>query len=203
MSDSESNPGADTPPENVVPASAPARIVRCFACGASNPLHDGVVRLQCRACSKAIDLDDYKVEGVMSRGIATHGNVLIERDSRYHGPKLVCSRLEVRGKLDAAFSCEELILSRNATLGATGFANDALVETGARATARLGLTARHMVLKGVLDVPEVRVEGRLVIKKGGSLNARIQARGLVVEPGARFEGDVEILSGHDAGHGFL
>jgi cytoskeletal protein CcmA (bactofilin family) len=183
---------------SVVPESAPARLIRCFACGASNPLLDGVVRLECRSCHKPIDLDHYKIEGTVSRLIATHGNVVIERESRYHGPRLVCTRLEVKGSLDAPFQCEELILSRNASISAAGFASEVTVETGARAHIAKPLTARHVTLRGQLNVPSLRVEGRLVVCKGVQLACPLHVRSLLIEAGARYEGDVTILAPHDS-----
>ncbi len=151
------------------------------------------VSVACPACGRAIDVDSYEIDTVFTRQITTHGEVLVGLRGRYQGPGIRAKRITVYGTLDAQFECEELILGKIAQLGVPGKFRMLSVVAGSRVVLEKPMEVEEARIFGHLEIPKLRVRGRVTVGRGGELLGRVEAESVLVEPGGKFDGDVEIL----------
>jgi hypothetical protein len=169
------------------------RVVACFQCGLRVALDQEVVSLVCPFCGLTIETGAFDVAGPQTRGICTHGPVVIHTRAKYEGPKLIAGRLEVQGVLGSAYVCEELVLGRLAQLKHAGEQQALRVLPGGRVELSFPLRTVDARIGGVLEIPAFEVLGTLYLPRGGALIAKtVQAGGLIVEKGARLECDLDV-----------
>ena len=167
-------------------------IVECFDCKRKQEVSGAASSTNCPACSAHIDLRDYKITTAFSRAIKTRGAVHLTAKGELSSTTVTCTSALIEGKLRGNLECVD-----TATINYSG-------KIGGRLKARLVILERRsevqffrrvrvgsIEIKGRM-VGEVIAEGVVNIHKTGSLDGNVTAKGISVEKGGNFSGQLVI-----------
>jgi len=168
------------------------RDITCFDCAAVQTVSSSSTSSICPQCSAYIDLSDFKINTAFSRMIQTQGTVTIGAKADITSSKVACREAYLQGKLRGNLFC-------------TGTAN---VKWKGKISG--SLEAKHIVIAKRSELEFVRtvkaksieiagkvsanlqVDGTVKITKRGWLEGTVHAKGIVVEKGGVFLGELVI-----------
>ena len=168
------------------------RSVACFDCGARQEVVRTATSCSCKTCGAYIDLQDFKIVNGFSRTIQTAGSILITPKGDLNSAKAVCGAADLRGPMRGNLIC-------------TG---EVAVKFKGRITGALESDTLHILKKSLTEfvrpvrAREVRIEGEMsgrilasgtvYIAKSGRMSGAIFARGINIERGGVFQGELNI-----------
>ncbi len=167
-------------------------VIECFECKAKQEISSAASSTICPACSRHIDLKDYKVATSFSRIIRTHGEVHITAKGDLSSTTVVCRSATIEGKLRGGLHCAE-----TATIDMTGkipgqlVASHVVVERRAVVQFFRTVRVKTIEIRGKMT-GEIIADGVVVIHKTGSLDGDVTARAISVEKGGMFSGQLVI-----------
>ena len=168
------------------------RDITCFDCAAVQTVSNSSTSSICPQCSAYIDLSDFKIKTAFSRMVQTQGTVTIGSKADVTSSKIACREAYIEGKIRGNLLC-------------TG---TAYVKWKGKISG--SIEAKHLVVVKRSEVEFVRpvnvkpaeisgkvsatlhVDGTVKITKRGWLQGSVYARGIVVEKGGVFSGELII-----------
>ncbi|MCX6967144.1 MAG: polymer-forming cytoskeletal protein [Verrucomicrobia bacterium] len=168
------------------------RQITCFDCAAVQTVSSSSSSSICPQCSAYIDLSDFKINTVYSRVIQTQGTVTIDSKADVTSSKVACREAYVKGKLRGNLLCTGTAhIKWKGKI--TGSLEASHIEIAKRSEVEFVRTvkARSMEIAGKVSA-NLQVEGTVKITKRGRLDGTIYAKGIVVEKGGIFLGELVI-----------
>lgn len=178
-----------------VEVSESLKTVHCFSCESSQAIVSDVIHVNCEKCGKPIDLSDYSIETLYSRGIQTNGEVFISPRGKYQGPPLRARRLVVQGIVEGTFECDELVLGKVAHLAGKGRAKSVIISAGARLRFldfSQCVKTSSLRIEGHFEVELLKLKGEVIVGKSGVLVGNVEVSRFQVEKGGNFEGKLSV-----------
>ncbi len=178
----------------------PPREVTCFECGHTFTAVREAQSSQCPKCSGYVSLRDYEIDEPWNRRIQTRGDVTILKNGVVTGVTVQCHHLTVLGELAGSVDCSgDLAIRSHGKILGKVHCRELRVERGARVEFLSPVTARSARIDGHVR-GQITCDGLITLEKRAHLQGLVRAEGLVVKPGAKHTGTIEIVR-PSAGHG--
>jgi cytoskeletal protein CcmA (bactofilin family) len=171
------------------------RKVACLECGAELQVPVSAETSMCKTCGKYVDLRDYRIANAVSRNFRTHGAFIVEPKGYVFNTEAIVAEAVIKGRFLGKLTAE-----RSLTIHSTAEIK------GTFTAGRLIIPAQnHFRWPDSLKVGSAEISGELaadviaadtvIVRASGLLFGNVQARNLVVEPGAVVVGAMRIGEG--------
>jgi cytoskeletal protein CcmA (bactofilin family) len=175
-------------------AGRKTREITCFDCGAVQTVSSSSSSSLCPQCSAYIDLSDFKINAAFSRLIQTQGTVTLGAKADVTSSKVACREALIKGKLRGNLLCTDTAtIKYKGKISGAVEANKLIIARGSNVEFVRPVKARHVEISGTVSA-NLHVDGTVKIAKRGRLEGNVQARGIVVEKGGIFLGELTIGS---------
>jgi cytoskeletal protein CcmA (bactofilin family)/Zn finger protein HypA/HybF involved in hydrogenase expression len=187
-----------TPPQRsllmrILNPTKPPREVSCFTCGHAYSAIAEAQSSQCPKCSGYVSLLDYEINEPWNRRIQTCGDVIIQKSGIVSGVPLQCHHLTVLGELAASAECSgDLIIRSHGKIPGKIHCRRLRVEKGVRVEFLHPVTASSAVIDGKVR-GQISCTGTVTLAKRAHLQGLVQTSSLIIKPGAKHSGTVEII----------
>jgi len=172
----------------------PPREVICFACHHSFKAIAEAQSSQCPKCGGYVSLIDHDITGHSNTRIQTRGNVIIRKTGSLSGVTVRCHHLTVLGGLSAAAECSgDVVIRSSGKIPGTIQCRHLRVEKGARVEFLSPVTAATATIDGEVR-GQISCSGAVTLEKRAQLHGLVRTSSLVVKPGAKHTGTVEMLN---------
>lgn len=174
------------------------RDISCFKCGAAQTISSSAKSSLCPHCSTYLDLTDFKIKTAYSRSIETQGMVYITSKGDVTSANIACGEAYVYGKLRGNLTCSgETHLKLKGKFNGSLDVNKLIIERRSEIEALRPIKARSVEVAGTIT-GRFQVNGTLTITKKGRLEGSVVAKGINIEKGGVFLGDLTIGHGEMA-----
>ncbi len=172
----------------------PPRDIRCFTCSHSYTTVAEAQSSQCPKCSGYISLVDYDITDNWNRRIQTCGDVVIQKSGTVTGVTVQCHNLTVLGELAGSVECSgDLIIRSNGKIIGKVTCKNLRVEKGARVEFLNPVSATTAFIDGNVR-GQIFCTGSITLEKRAQLQGLVRASSLVVKPGAKHIGTIEMVT---------
>ena len=168
------------------------KVVSCFECGTRQEVVRTATSSSCKTCGSYIDLQDFKITGGFSKAIQTAGNIEITPKGDLNSAKAICGSADVRGPMRGHLVCtgEMNVRYRGRVTG--GIETDVLrVAKKSKVEFVRPIRAREAHIEGEMS-GRILASGTVHIAKSGFFSGTIYARGIDIERGGEFQGELNI-----------
>jgi len=168
------------------------RQITCFDCAAVQTVSSSSSSSICPHCSAYIDLSDFKINTVFSRVIQTQGTVVIDSKADVTSSKVACREAHLKGKLRGNLLCTGTahIKWKGKITGSLEAGHIAIAKRSEVEFVRT-VKAKSIEIAGKV-LANLQVDGTVKIAKRGRLEGTVHAKGIVVEKGGIFLGELVI-----------
>lgn len=167
-------------------------VIECFDCKRKQEVNGAATSTSCPSCSVHIDLRDYKITTAFSRTIKTHGAVHLTAKGDLSSTAVTCTSALIEGKLRGNLECvQTATINYNGKIAGRLKARQVIIERRSDIQFFRRLRVGSIEIKGRM-IGEVIAEGVVNIHKTGSLDGNVTARGISVEKGGNFSGQLII-----------
>lgn len=168
------------------------RKITCFDCGTELEVAPSAESTMCKRCSSYVDLKDYQITSAVSKNFKTKGRFVVEPKGYVFNTEALVGDAVLKGRFLGKLNAENsLTIYSSAEI------------RGSFKTGRLIIPAEnHFRWKETLKVVsaeiggelanDLQAEGTVVLKSTARMFGDLQARNLVVEPGAVVVGQLRI-----------
>lgn len=172
----------------------PPRETSCFECGAPITALGDAQSSQCPKCGSYISLEDFHIEEAWNRRIKTRGDVKILKSGSIAGASVRCHHLTILGSLSGSVECsgDLIIRSHGKIIGAVSCRN-LRIEKGARVEFLNPVKAVTARIDGEVH-GQISCTGSVTLEKRAQLHGLVRTTSLVVKPGAKHNGRIEMVS---------
>ncbi len=171
----------------------PPREIRCFTCGYSYTTVAEAQSSQCPKCSGYISLIDYEITEPWNRRIQTCGDVIIQKTGSVTGVTLQCHNLTVLGELAGSVECSgDLIIRSHGKIIGKVTCRNLRVEKGAKVEFLNPVNAATAFIDGSVR-GQISCTGAVTLEKRAHLQGLVRTTSLVVKPGAKHTGTIEMI----------
>ncbi|MEI7912602.1 MAG: polymer-forming cytoskeletal protein [Verrucomicrobiota bacterium] len=170
----------------------PPREISCFDCGHHYTAAAEAQSSQCPRCCCYVSLLDYVIDGPWNRRIQTRGNVVILKSGSVSGCAVQCHHLSVLGELGSAVDCSgDLTFRGHGKVMGTVKCQHLRIQRGARVEFFHPVTATTATIAGHVR-GQIFCAGAVTLEKRARLQGFIRAAAIIVKPGAKHTGTLEI-----------
>jgi cytoskeletal protein CcmA (bactofilin family) len=167
-------------------------IVQCFECGAKQEISDAASSTICPACSRHIDLRDYKITTSFSRIIRTHGQIHVTSRGDLSSTNLACRSALIEGRLRGNLDCAgPVTIAVSGKIPGRISAHHLLIERKAEVQFFRRVRVKSVEIRGHMT-GEIVAETAVIIHRGASLEGNVTAKAITVEKGGIFSGQLII-----------
>ena len=168
------------------------REITCFDCGAVQTVSSSSTSSICPQCSAYIDLSDFKINSAFSRMIQTQGMVTIGASADVTSSKVACREALVQGKLRGNLFCTNTatVKYKGKISGSVEARNIVVAKRSEVEFVRV-VKAKSMEIAGTVSA-NLHIDGIVKITKHGRLEGTVHSKGIVVEKGGIFLGELVI-----------
>ena len=171
----------------------PPREITCFSCGFSYTTVGDAQSSQCPKCSGYISLLDYEINEHWNRRIQTCGDVTIQKSGVVSGVTLQCHNLIVLGELAGSVECSgDLIIRSHGKIIGKVTCRNLRVEKGAKVEFLNPVHAATAFIDGQVR-GQISCTGAVTLEKRAHLQGLVRTTSLVVKPGAKHSGTIEMV----------
>lgn len=172
----------------------PPREVICFGCSHTFSAIAEAQSSQCPKCGSYVSLIDYDIDEPWNRRIQTRGNVIIQKSGSVTGTTVRCHHLTVLGELAGSVECSgDLVIRSHGRIIGTVQCRHLRIEKGARVEFMNPVTATTATIDGQVR-GQISCTGAITLQKRAQLHGFVKTSSLVVKPGARHTGTIEMVS---------
>ena len=177
-------------------ATETSRTIECFECQAQQSISSAAKSSICPHCSAYIDLRDFKITAAFARNIQTQGSVIVASRGNLTSAKILCASAHIHGKMHGNLFCTGTthVKLKGQVFGSVQ-SQHLLIEKGADVEfvrpAKVGSAEIHGKVSA-----RINAEGVVTIRKTGALEGTVYARGITVDQGGIFHGEL-FIGGHD------
>jgi cytoskeletal protein CcmA (bactofilin family) len=168
------------------------REITCFDCGAVQTVSSSSSSSLCPHCSAYIDLSDFKINAAYSRLIQTQGTVVIGSKADVTSSKVACREALVKGRLRGNLFCTGGALFKYKGK-VSGSVEARHIEIAKRSEVEFvrAVKAKTMEISGKIS-GNLQIAGTVTITKHGWVEGTVRAKGIVIEKGGVFLGELVI-----------
>ena len=178
----------------MVKPAKPPREITCFNCSASYTVLGDAQSSQCPKCGSYISLEDYEINEVYNRRIQTRGDVKILKRGSITGSTVKCHHLTVLGELAGSVECSgDLIIRSHGKIIGTVVCRNLRIEKGAKVEFLNPVKAETARIDGEVH-GQISCSGSVTLEKRAQLHGLVRTTSLVVKPGAKHSGMIEMVS---------
>ncbi len=171
------------------------RSIRCHECGHTHTVPPPTPFTQCPACGTGIELRDITITTHSTRIVQTRGTVHIEKDGFLNATRVDCGHAVVEGRIAGRVTCEGTLRLRGEGLCRALIRTRRLfIDRGGPLRFTSTIYAEEIILRCPVEA-DIVCAGRLHIGRHGALEGQVFARGMTVDKGGAYSGDVEISPG--------
>lgn len=172
----------------------PPRLTSCFECSHPFEALGNAQSSQCPKCGSYVSLLDYEIGENWNRNIQTRGDVKILKSGTIAGASVRCHDLIVLGDLNGTVECsgDLVIRSHGKIIGAVQ-CRHLRVEKGARVEFLNPVKAGSASIDGQVR-GQIHCTGVVTLQKRAQLDGLVRTTSLVVKPGARHNGVIEVVN---------
>jgi cytoskeletal protein CcmA (bactofilin family) len=171
----------------------PPREITCFTCGHHYKAIAEAQSSQCPKCSGYASLIDYQITEPWNRRIQTCGDVIIQKTGSVSGTTVQCHNLTVIGELAGSVECTgDLVIRSHGRIIGKVHCRNLRVEKGARVEFLHPVTADSAYIDGNVR-GQISCAGTVTLEKRAQLQGLVRTTSLVVKPGAKHTGSIEII----------
>lgn len=175
------------------PAKPPREVI-CFTCGNTFRTIAEAQSSQCPKCGGYVSLLDYDINEPWNRRIQTRGNVVIQKTGSVSGVTLRCHHLTVLGELAGSVECSgDLVIRSHGRIVGTVQCRNLRIEKGARVEFLNPVQAVTATIDGQVR-GQISCSGAVVLEKRALLHGFVRTSSLVVRPGAKHTGTIEMVT---------
>ncbi len=166
--------------------------VQCFKCGAKQTVTSAAKSTFCPKCTRYIDLRDHKIAAPFSRNIETQGTIHVTAKGDLGSSRASCRDAVIQGRLRGNLFCsgEALFKMKGRVNGAIDAAL-LIVEKKSDVEFLRPVKVRAAEIRGK-TFARITSEGLVTITKSGWLEGVVHAKGITVEKGGIFSGELYI-----------
>jgi cytoskeletal protein CcmA (bactofilin family)/predicted RNA-binding Zn-ribbon protein involved in translation (DUF1610 family) len=192
-------PKPSTPPQRsflmrLLNPAKPPREAACFACGHEFTAIAEAQSSQCPKCGAYVSLLDHDITAHWNRRIQTRGNVIIQKTGSVIGVPIACHHLTVLGNLSGSVDCSgDLIIRSHGKITGDIRCRNLRIEKGARVEFLNPVTAVTATIDGQVR-GQISCTGAVVLQKRAQLHGFVRTASLVVKPGAKHTGTIEMVN---------
>ncbi len=189
---------APTPPRSLLrrllhPAKPPREVI-CFNCSHVFKAIAEAQSSQCPKCSGYVSLLDYQIADHWNRRIETRGNVVIQKTGSVSGTTVRCHDLTVLGGLSGSVECSgDLVIRSHGKIVGNVRCRSLRVEKGAHVEFLNPVTATTASIDGEVR-GQISCTGEVVLQKRALLHGLVRTSSLIVKPGAKHTGTIELVN---------
>ena len=178
----------------MVKPGKPPRQIKCFECDAAFTVLGDAQSSQCPKCGSYISLEDYEISEVYNRRIQTRGDVKIHKKGSITGSTIKCHHLTVLGELAGSVECSgDLIIRSHGKIIGTVVCRNLRIEKGAKVEFLNPVKAETARIDGEVH-GQISCTGSVTLEKRAKLHGLVRTTSLVVKPGAKHSGMIEMVS---------
>ncbi len=167
-------------------------VARCFECPGKREVPKNATSTICPLCGAYIDLQDYKIVGTYSRSIRTRGDLIITNKGDLNSNRVICQTASVQGHLRGALTgATDVRIKLKGKLSGSIEAPLVVIDKSSEVECVRPIRADLVEVYGVISA-RIISNGKVVVKRGGSLRGAVNARSFVVDKGGQFYGDLSI-----------
>ena len=171
-------------------------VARCFECPGKREVPKNATSTICPLCGAYIDLQDYKIVGTYSRSIRTRGNVLITPKGDLNSNRAICESALVQGHMRGAVTgATDVLIKLKGKLSGSIEAPLVIIDKKSEVECVRPIRADLVEVYGIISA-RIISNGKVVVKRGGSLRGAVNARSFIVDKGGEFYGDLSIGQTH-------
>jgi len=168
------------------------RDITCFDCAAVQTVSSSSTSSICPQCSAYIDLSDFKINTAFSRMIQTQGTVTIGSKADVTSSKVACREAYLQGKLRGNLFCTGTAnVKWKGKISGSLEAKHIVIAKRSELEFIRTVKARSIEIAGKVSA-NLQVDGTVKITKRGWLEGTVHAKGIVVEKGGVFLGELVI-----------
>jgi len=177
------------------PVEAPRerRRVSCFECKAELEVPLSAESTMCKRCSGYVDLKDYLINQAVSKNFKTKGSFVVEAKGYVFNTEAIVGEAVIKGRFHGKLAAERLTIYSTAEIKGAFSASRLIVPAANYFRWKDPIRIGSGEIAGEL-VADVRAEGTVVLKSTARLFGNMEARGVVVEPGAVVVGNLRITA---------
>jgi cytoskeletal protein CcmA (bactofilin family)/predicted RNA-binding Zn-ribbon protein involved in translation (DUF1610 family) len=166
--------------------------ITCFHCSATQTVNSSAKSSSCPQCGVYIDLTDFKVKETVNRTIETQGQLHVTSKGDVTSSIVSCRDAYIEGKVRGNLLCtgETRIKLKGKLMGAID-TKQLTIEKRSDVEAMRVLKAKSVTVKGKLAA-RLQVDGTVTVEKKGWLEGSVVAKGIKVEKGGIFVGELII-----------
>lgn len=174
-----------------LPPSGP-KFVSCFECGTGQEVPRSATSCSCRSCGAYLDLQDVKIVGAFSRSVRTAGRIYVTSRGDMNSTRAICGSAEIRGILRGNLTClGEMRIKYKGKLPG-GIETKVLhILKGSDLDFFRPIHAAEVVVEGDMK-GRIIATGTVRITKTGSITGALFARGISIDRGGEFHGEMSI-----------
>ena len=178
--------------------SKPPREVVCFGCSHTFSAIAEAQSSQCPKCGSYVSLIDFEIDGPWNRRIETRGNVVIQKGGSVSGTTVRCHHLTVLGELAGSVECSgDLVIRSHGRIIGNVQCRHLRVEKGSRVEFLNPVTATTATIDGEVR-GQISCSGAITLQKRARLHGLVRTSSLVVKPGAKHTGTIEMINAVEA-----
>lgn len=192
----QSTPPTDTRPFwlKLVNPGKPPRHTTCFECGAPFSALGDAQSSQCPKCGSYISLESFEIDYAHNRRIQTRGDVRILKKGSISGATVKCHHLTVLGELSGSVECSgDLVIRNHGKIIGTVVCRNLRIEKGAKVEFLNPVRADTASIDGEVH-GQISCSGSVTLEKRAQLHGLVRTTSLVVKPGAKHSGMIEMIS---------
>lgn len=176
---------------SLLPASGP-KIVACFECGARQEASRSATSCSCRSCGAYLDLQDVKIVGAFSRAVRTAGHIYVTSRGDMNSTRAICGSAEIRGILRGNLTClGEMRIKYKGKLPGGIETKILRILKGSDLDFFRPVHAEEVIVEGDMK-GRILATGTVHITKSGSITGALFARGISIDRGGEFHGEMSI-----------
>jgi len=176
----------------------PPREVTCFECAHPFQANGGAQSSQCPKCGNYTSLLSYEIGEQWNRNIQTRGDVIILKSGSITGATVRCHQLTVLGELAGSVECSgDLIIRSHGKIIGTVKCRNLRIQKGARVEFLNPVHAQSASIDGQVK-GQISCSGSITLEKRAQLHGLVRTSSLVVKPGAKHSGMIEMVSASDS-----
>lgn len=172
----------------------PPRPVECYHCHRNFEVVPDAQSSQCPKCGGYISLKDYEIDNDWRRRIQTRGDVMILKEGAITGAMVQCHDLTVLGKLCAPVDCSGILRIRShGKIVGNVTCRELRIERGAEVEFQGEVRTGTATIDGSVKA-QLICTGTITLEKKAHLQGPARAAGMVVKPGAKHSGLMEVVT---------
>ncbi len=166
--------------------------ITCFHCSRKQIVNSSARSSSCPHCGVYIVLEDFKIKEAFNRSVETQGRVHVTAKGDVSSSRIACREAYIEGKIRGnLISTGEVKVKLKGKLLAAVDTNEFVIAKRAEVEATRPVRARSVTIQGIYR-GRLDVDGTVTIAKKGRVEGTIHAKGINIEKGGLFSGQLVI-----------